>query len=58
MKKQGNNNKLAFHMLIAMVAGIVVGLLFMALRENLGADSTTWTTLNNLFISGHYCTRW
>lgn len=50
MKKQGNNNKLAFHMLIAMVAGIVVGLLFMALRENLGADSTTWTTLNNLLF--------
>lgn len=50
MKKQGNNNKLAFHMLIAMVAGIVVGLLFMVLRENLGADSTTWTTVNNLLF--------
>lgn len=37
-------------MLIAMVAGIVAGLLFMALRENLGADSTTWTTIHNLLF--------
>jgi len=37
-------------MLIAMIAGIVAGLLFMALRENVGADSTTWTTINNLLF--------
>jgi len=39
--KKVSNNKLALHMLIAMVAGIVVGLIFMALRESLGADSST-----------------
>ena len=48
MKK--TSNKLAGNMLIAMLAGIVVGLLFMALRESLGADSQTWTTINNLLF--------
>ena len=50
MKKTNDNNKLAASMLIAMVAGIVTGLLFMALREKLGADSSTWTTINNLLF--------
>lgn len=50
MKKTNENNKLAAGMLIAMVAGIVSGLLFMALREKLGTDSTTWITINNLFF--------
>lgn len=50
MKKTNDNNKLAVHMLIAMISGIVVGLLFMALRENLGADSATWTTINNFLF--------
>jgi Na+/H+-dicarboxylate symporter len=48
MKK--TNNKLAVNMLIAMVAGIIVGLLFMTLREALGADSQTWMTINNLLF--------
>lgn len=37
-------------MLAAMIAGIVVGLIFMALRESLGADSKTWTTINNILF--------
>lgn len=47
MKK---NNRLAIHMLIAMVAGIVVGLVFMMIREGLGATSAAWTTINNLLF--------
>lgn len=39
MKQVNSNNKLAIQMLVAMVAGIVVGLGFMAIRENVGADS-------------------
>lgn len=50
MKKTSNNNNLAVNMLIAMVAGIVVGLLFMALREKIGADSATWSAINNLLF--------
>lgn len=50
MKKTNENNKLAVHMLIAMIAGILVGLLFMALRENVGADSSVWTTINGLLF--------
>lgn len=50
MKKTNENSKLAVQMLSAMVAGIVVGLLFMVLREKIGADSTVWTTLNNLLF--------
>lgn len=50
MKNTNNNNKLAFHMLIAMVAGIAVGLLFMGIRESIGADSTAWLTINNLLF--------
>jgi len=45
MKEKSNNN-LAIKMLIAMVAGIVAGLIFMAIRENVGADSVLWQTLN------------
>lgn len=47
MKK---NNRLAIHMLIAMVAGIVAGLVFMMIRESLGATSAAWTTINNLLF--------
>ncbi|MBQ4050454.1 MAG: dicarboxylate/amino acid:cation symporter [Oscillospiraceae bacterium] len=50
MKKLNDNNKLAIQMLIAMVGGIVVGMLFMALRESLGADSNAWTTINKLLF--------
>ena len=37
-------------MLIAMVSGILVGLLFMAGRETLGADSAVWTAINNMLF--------
>lgn len=37
-------------MLIAMISGILVGLLFMAGREYLGSDSALWKTLNNLLF--------
>ena len=47
---KNNSNRLALKMLIAMVAGIVVGLAFMMLRENLGATSTTWTAINHLLF--------
>jgi len=47
---KNNSNRLAVRMLIAMVAGIVVGLVFMMIRENLGADSAVWTTINNLLF--------
>ncbi len=50
MKKLNDNNKLAVQMLAAMVSGIVVGLLFMMIREHVGAGSTTWTTINNLLF--------
>ncbi len=48
--KKNNGNRLAIQMLIAMVAGILTGLGFMALRENLGAASDAWTTINNLLF--------
>ena len=47
---KNNSKKLAIHMLIAMVAGIAVGLGFMLLREHLGAGSAAWTTINNLLF--------
>ena len=50
MSKLNENNKLAIQMLIAMVSGIFTGLLFMLLREKLGADSSTWMTINSLLF--------
>lgn len=50
MKKVNDNNKLAIQMLIAMIAGILVGLLFMAARESFGDNSALWTTINNLLF--------
>lgn len=50
MKKLNDNSKLAAQMLIAMLAGIITGLLFMAYREHIGADSSVWTTINNLLF--------
>ena len=50
MKKMNDNNKLAIQMLVAMVSGIVAGLIFMSLRENLGADSSTWATINSFLF--------
>lgn len=37
--KQINSNKLALKMMVAMLAGIVTGLLFMAFREHTGANT-------------------
>ena len=37
-------------MLIAMVSGILVGLLFMATREYFGADSSAWMFINKLLF--------
>ena len=50
MKKLNDNNKLAIQMLVAMISGILVGLLFMGVRETIGAESTLWTTINNLLF--------
>ena len=44
------NNKLAIHMLTAMVLGIAVGLVFMAIREHLGSASPAWQMINNLLF--------
>ena len=48
--KVNDNKKLAIQMLIAMIAGIFVGLIFMAVREMVGGDSSTWKTINNIFF--------
>lgn len=48
--KHINSNKLALRMMCAMLAGILSGLLFMALREYIGADSTVWQNINNLLF--------
>lgn len=45
MKNQ--SNRLAVKMMIAMVAGIAAGLLFMLIRETIGSDSAAWQTINN-----------
>ena len=37
-------------MLIAMVAGILAGLGFMAIRENVGNDSALWGTINSILF--------
>lgn len=50
MKKLNDNNKLAIQMLIAMVSGITAGLVFMAVRESLGADSAVWQAINSLLF--------
>ena len=40
------SNRLAIKMLISMVVGIAVGLIFMVIREKLGASSPAWQTIN------------
>ena len=50
MSKVNDSNKLVIQMLIAMVSGILAGLLFMAGREYFGADSAFWNTVNNLLF--------
>ena len=49
-RNMSESNQLAIRMLIAMVAGIAAGLVFMMVRENLGADSSTWKTINSLLF--------
>ena len=44
--KNKSSNRLAVKMLVAMLAGIGVGLIFMAVRESIGANSATWQTIN------------
>ena len=48
--KHINSNKLALRMMVAMVAGILVGLLFMVFREYAGSDSILWQNINNLLF--------
>ena len=50
MSNMSNNNKLAVKMLIAMVGGILAGLVFMMIREKMGADSSSWQFINNLLF--------
>ncbi len=48
MKKteMSQSSKLAVRMLVAMIAGIAVGILLMLFRESIGEDSQTWQTIN------------
>ena len=48
--KKNNGSRLAINMMIAMVAGIAAGLVFMLVRETVGADSALWQTINNLLF--------
>lgn len=48
--KHINSNKLALRMMVAMVAGILSGLLFMVFREYAGSDSILWRNINNLLF--------
>ncbi|MBP3371285.1 MAG: dicarboxylate/amino acid:cation symporter [Clostridia bacterium] len=47
---KNKSNRLAAHMLIAMVAGIAAGIGLMILRENVGADSNLWLAINRIFF--------
>jgi len=49
-RKGKTQNRLAMDMIIAMVLGILVGLVFMMVRERLGADSSTWQAINSLLF--------
>lgn len=46
--KKPNANRLAIQMVVALAAGIIVGLIFMAIRENI--DPGTWTAINNILF--------
>ncbi len=46
--KKPSANRLAIQMVIALAAGIIVGLIFMAVRENV--DPNTWATINNILF--------
>ena len=47
MIKNKDNNKLAIRMLIAMISGILVGLLFLALRETSDRTECGWIFSGN-----------
>ncbi len=47
---KNKSNRLAVKMLVSMVAGIAVGLIFMMIRESVGASSALWQTINNLLF--------
>ena len=51
MKKQ-NSNKLAIHMAISLILGLLAGTGFILLRENLlnNGNVTLWTSINNLLF--------
>ena len=46
--KKPNANRLAIQMVVALAAGIIVGLIFMAIRENI--DPGTWTAINSILF--------
>ncbi len=46
--KKANPNRLALQMVIALAAGIVAGLIFMAIRENVGGEA--WSTINKILF--------
>ena len=52
MTKKQNKNRLAIHMAIALVCGLVTGSLFLMLRENLlaGGNANTWATINRILF--------
>ena len=52
MNKKSNNssNKLAIKMAISLVLGLIVRIGCIFLRESVGADSNTWTTINKIFF--------
>ena len=52
MTKKQNKNRLAIHMAIALVCGLVTGSLFLMLRENLlaGGNADTWATINRILF--------
>ena len=52
MTKKQNKNRLAIHMAIALVCGLVTGSLFLMLRENLlaGGNADLWATINKILF--------
>lgn len=50
MNKLKDNNKLAIRMLVAMLSGILGGLLFIILREHLGEAGYAWTTIHKVLF--------
>ena len=52
MTKKQNKNRLAIHMAIALVCGLVTGSLFLMLRENLlaGGNADLWATTNKILF--------